>query len=181
MSRRKLWMSPSCYRRLSSINVRLPKYSLFQKFVVPKVGIKVEENCAFEVGNRMWSMGAFSYSRSALVTHGNLTVGRYTSIADSVAFMGISHPLERFTTSPITYDNGFLKLERMPIKGLPEAKDTIIGHDVWIGSNVLIKPGVRIGNGAVIAANAVVTKDVEPFQWLVEFLQKLFECDLSQK
>ena len=39
----------------------------------------------------------------------------------------------------------------------------IIGNDVWIGSNVLLLPGISIGDGAIIAAGAVVTKDIEPY------------------
>ncbi len=42
-------------------------------------------------------------------------------------------------------------------------KETIIGHDVWIGQNAVIMDGVNVGTGAVIASGAVVTKDVEPF------------------
>jgi len=42
-------------------------------------------------------------------------------------------------------------------------KDVIIGDDVWLGANVIVLPGVKIGNGAIIGAGAVVTKDIEPF------------------
>lgn len=45
-----------------------------------------------------------------------------------------------------------------PVKG-----DTIIGNDVWIGHQVTIMPGVKIGDGAIIATNTTVTKDVEPY------------------
>lgn len=41
--------------------------------------------------------------------------------------------------------------------------DTVIGDGVWIGMRAMIMPGVKIGEGAVIAANSVVTKDVEPY------------------
>ena len=52
----------------------------------------------------------------------------------------------------------------IPIKNQGvEKKDTIIGNDVWIGANVSIMPGVKIGNGCVIAAGSVVTKDVPDF------------------
>ena len=52
------------------------------------------------------------------------------------------------------------------VMGVADAADgyqVIIGNDVWIGANVIILPGVNIGHGAVIAAGAVVTKDVEPY------------------
>ena len=46
-------------------------------------------------------------------------------------------------------------LEDLPLKG-----DTVVGNDVWIGQNVTVMPGVHIGDGSIIAANSVVTKDV---------------------
>jgi virginiamycin A acetyltransferase len=46
---------------------------------------------------------------------------------------------------------------------LPYKGDTVIGNDVWIGYNAVIMPGVNIGDGAVIASMAVVTKDVAPY------------------
>jgi acetyltransferase-like isoleucine patch superfamily enzyme len=52
----------------------------------------------------------------------------------------------------------------IPIKNQGvEKKDTIIGNDVWIGANVSIMPGIKIGNGCVIAAGSVVTKDIPDF------------------
>jgi virginiamycin A acetyltransferase len=41
--------------------------------------------------------------------------------------------------------------------------DTVVGNDVWIGMNAVIMPGVKIGDGAIIGANSVVTKNVEPY------------------
>ena len=49
-------------------------------------------------------------------------------------------------------------LEELPLKG-----DTVVGNDVWIGQNVTVMPGVHIGDGSIIAANSVVTKDVPPY------------------
>ena len=52
----------------------------------------------------------------------------------------------------------------MPQAGdLPYKGDTVIGNDVWIGYEALIMPGVRVGNGAIIAARSVVTADVAPY------------------
>ena len=49
-------------------------------------------------------------------------------------------------------------LEDLPLKG-----DTVVGNDVWIGQNVTVMPGVHIGDGAIIAANSVVTKDIPAY------------------
>lgn len=48
-------------------------------------------------------------------------------------------------------------------RSYPTKGDTIVGNDVWIGYNATIMPGVKIGDGAIIATNATVTKDVEPY------------------
>ncbi|WP_235868898.1 CatB-related O-acetyltransferase [Vibrio superstes] len=136
---------------------------MFKRFVVPKSNVVIEENCAFEIGNRLWTMGAFSYSRSCLITHAHLRIGRYTSIADNVSFMGANHPIDRYTSSPITYDHKFLSLGNNNVRPTSKQSDTYIGNDVWIGANVLLKPGVNIGDGAVVAANSVVVKDVESY------------------
>lgn len=47
--------------------------------------------------------------------------------------------------------------------GYRPAGDTVIGHDVWIGAEAMIMPGIRVGHGALIGARAVVTRDVEPY------------------
>ncbi len=49
-------------------------------------------------------------------------------------------------------------LEDLPLKG-----DTVVGNDVWIGQNVTVMPGIHIGDGVIIAANSVVTKDVPAY------------------
>lgn len=137
----------------------------------------IEPYTCFLVGNHLCSLGSFSYSRSDLGTGGG-TVGRYCSIASGVVGMGPQHPMSRFTTSPITYDDEFV-LARKPLSdkdndsfkpGYAPVQSTSalqnafnIEHDVWVGDDVLIKQGVTIHTGAVIAARAVLTKDVPPY------------------
>lgn len=76
--------------------------------------------------------------------------------------MGDEHPLDRFTTSRITYGKEY---EHLPIYSAFSLKPkfSIIGNDVWIGENVTLKRGITIGDGAVIATGSIVTKDVEPY------------------
>ena len=68
-------------------------------------------------------------------------------------------------------------LEQLPFKG-----DTVVGNDVWIGRESLIMPGVKIGDGAIIAARSVVTKDVGAYHVVggnpAKFLKKRFSEDL---
>lgn len=55
--------------------------------------------------------------------------------------------------------------ERVPghLSQLPRKGDTVVGNDVWLGRECVIMPGVRIGDGAIVAAYSVVTRDVEPY------------------
>lgn len=74
-----------------------------------------------------------------------------------------NHKMNSITTYPFNImGNGWetapISLDDLPIKG-----DTIIGNDVWIGQNVTFMPGVKIGDGAIIAANSTVSKDIPPY------------------
>lgn len=90
-------------------------------------------------------------------------IGSFTSIANGVIIGGGMHPMEWVGMSPVFYEGRdsikakFSKFKR------DDVKKTIIGHDVWIGNNCLIKQGVKIGSGAVIGMGSVVTKDVRPY------------------
>ena len=117
------------------------------------------------------TMGAFSYSASPLPA--GLSVGRYCSISTGLKFLDSHHHTHLLTTSAITFrpHNELWRdlLEEQHVatdptwdiyggKRFPE-----IGNDVWIGREVTLSMGIKIGNGAVIAANSTVTKDVPPY------------------
>lgn len=94
-----------------------------------------------------------------------LIIGKFCAIAEGIKFImnGANHRMDGFTTYPFyIFGDGWEKvtprIEQLPFKG-----DTVIGNDVWIGQNVTIMPGVKIGDGAIIAANSTVVKDVEPY------------------
>ncbi|MEK4358443.1 streptogramin A O-acetyltransferase Vat(I) [Paenibacillus sp. FSL M7-1455] len=93
-----------------------------------------------------------------------LIIGKFCSIAPETRFMmdGGNHRMDGSTYPFNIFGHGWEKhtptLEQLRIKG-----DTVVGNDVWIGRRATIMPGVRIGDGAVISAEAVVTKDVAPY------------------
>lgn len=92
-----------------------------------------------------------------------LIIGRFCSIAAETRFImnGGNHATDWYTTYPFpVFGHGW---ESAMPDSWPNRGDTVVGHDVWIGYGATIMPGVRIGNGAIVAARAVVTKDVEPF------------------
>jgi acetyltransferase-like isoleucine patch superfamily enzyme len=93
---------------------------------------------------------------------GRVTIGRYCSIAEEATFVTASeHRTEWVTTFPI---RAMLDLPGAFEDGHPTDKGPItVGHDVWLGAGCMILSGVTIGNGAVVAARAVVAKDVRPY------------------
>lgn len=130
----------------------------------------IEPYAALRKGPVLFSMGSFSYSRSGLPS--GSVVGRYSSIATGVRVMGDAHPIERLSTAPISYGNAHA-IFRLAMEDVGEhfreppfvqpGPAVHIGNDAWVGGDVLLKRGVSIGHGAVIAARTVVTKDVPPY------------------
>jgi acetyltransferase-like isoleucine patch superfamily enzyme len=91
----------------------------------------------------------------------NLHVGDFCSIADNVTvFLGGNHRTDWATTYPF----GHIGNWNWHGKGHPATKgDVVIGNDVWLGSGCTIMSGVKIGDGAIVSARAVITKDVPPY------------------
>jgi acetyltransferase-like isoleucine patch superfamily enzyme len=95
-----------------------------------------------------------------------INVGKYCSIGrDCNFFLHANHRYDWITTSsqlwgPVTNEIAQMHMEM----GHPTCNgDITVGNDVWIGAKSTIMSGVKIGDGAIVAANSVVTKDVEPY------------------
>lgn len=94
-----------------------------------------------------------------------LVVGSFCSIGSGAAFImagNQGHRNEWISTFPFFHYPYEPRFENAADGYLP-AGDTVIGHDVWIGSEAVIMPGVRVGSGAVIGTRALVSRDVEPY------------------
>jgi acetyltransferase-like isoleucine patch superfamily enzyme len=108
------------------------------------------------------TMGDFSYvGRNFVGLHMN--VGKFSAISWNVSIGGANHDYQRITQHAFIYSPQFRMLE-----GVEPAYDRFdnkceIGNEVWIGCNSVINREVTIGDGAVVGAGAVVTKDVEPY------------------
>lgn len=118
------------------------------------------ENCIINHSH----IGNYTYiSRNALIQ--NSVIGNYCSIAHEVISGLGNHPLDLFSTSPIFYRKyNPLKITILEKESnFSDYNSITIGNDVWIGARAIILDGVNVGNGAVIAAGAVVTKDIPPY------------------
>ena len=99
----------------------------------------------------------------------NVKIGRYCSVAKHVDIGLPQHPIDWLSIHPLQYFPDYKKWSRITRKKVSikefssESGMTEIGNDVWIGDHVVIMSGVKIGNGAIVAAGAVVTRDVPPY------------------
>lgn len=109
-------------------------------------------------------------------------MGRYCSFGSSVSIGHGNHPLDWLSTNPFQYQNSFrirngilfdyhkeyseyqpdINMSHKAMDSVRRPK-TIIGNDVWIAKNVIVLPGVSIGNGAIIGAGSIVTKDIPAY------------------
>jgi virginiamycin A acetyltransferase len=126
------------------------------------------------------AVGAFTYyddpdhardffARNLLynISQGNrLTIGKFCAIATGARFMfpDANHAMSGPSTFPFGVFGGAFA-EALPLSEYlwRPAGETVVGHDVWIGMEALVMPGVRIGHGAVIGTGAVVTRDVPDY------------------
>lgn len=123
-----------------------------------------------KLSGRKVKIGAFTYGfeDTTILSYNDdvpIEFGRFCSIASGLKlFTGGNHRPDWLSTYPF----GHLMQKRIgidPVQGTPSTNGgIIIGNDVWIGRDVTIMSGIRIGDGAVVAANSHVVKDVKPYE-----------------
>lgn len=130
------------------------KYSELHDFVC------LHQNCKISYT----TIGSYTYvAKSTEISKTN--IGKFCSIGSEVIIGLGKHPINFISTSPVFYSASKKQLgfsftdEQL----YDEYQNCKIGNDVWIGARVIILDGVKIGDGAIIATNSVVTKDVEPY------------------
>lgn len=145
-----------------------------------KGSVTFHPDCKFEApmvsGARVHPRTPVEIGACSLLNGGGIAavkIGRYCSLADGVAIGFAEHPTDRLTSSTLGFSHNFSGwhdhfvkeghgsgFQAMPFDDRPW---TAIGNDVWIGYGAFIKAGVVIGDGAVVAAHAVVVSDVPPY------------------
>lgn len=119
------------------------------------------------------SIGAYTYARPDTNLQGVWAIGRYCSIANGVHIGGGEHPTDWLSTHPFQYgqasvSQNWSKRKNFPYRTKPKPVMLgAIGNDVWLGARSIIRRGVTIGDGAVVGAGAVVTKNVAPYAIVV--------------
>ena len=107
-------------------------------------------------------IGAYTYTGKN-ITIWHAKIGKFCSISWNVSIGGANHGYEKITSHAFLYAPQFGLLKGKKALYNRFSEKCIIGNDVWIGCNAVILRNVTIGDGAVIGAGAVVTKDVEPY------------------
>ncbi|MEU4803423.1 CatB-related O-acetyltransferase [Actinosynnema sp. NPDC023587] len=107
-------------------------------------------------------------TRNVLYGYGaeKLVIGRFCALATDTRFImaGANHLTTGVSTFPFTIFGGSWAESTLDLMtGMETRGDTVVGNDVWFGYRTLVMPGVRIGDGAIIATGAVVTSDVPPY------------------
>lgn len=94
-----------------------------------------------------------------------LRIGKYCALATGTTFVmnGANHRMDGPSTFPFPIMGGAWAEHFGLITGLPGRGDTVVGNDVWFGYGATVMPGVRIGDGAIIAAKTVVVDDVPAY------------------
>ena len=114
-------------------------------------------------------IGSFTIVNGGTTIFYQTAIGRYCSIGKNCEIGPVDHPIEWLSSSAIQYNiadhfpDYRYYCDDFPQLDIARPKGTTVGHDVWIGSLVVIKRGVNIGNGAIVGAGSVVVKDVPPY------------------
>lgn len=125
---------------------------------------KIHPTSKVEAGSSLYSSSMDRYSFCGYDCElYHVEVGSFTSIASRVVIGGARHPMEWVGMSPVFYKGRDSIRKKFSEYPLSTPAVTRIGSDVWIGDSAIVLSGVSIGNGAVVGAGSVVTKDVPPY------------------
>ena len=134
---------------ITNPNIQVGEFTIYNDFV--------NDPTAFERNNVLYHYP---------VNNDRLIIGKFCSIACGAKFLfnSANHSMKSLSTYPFPIFFEEWRLDKMQVASAWDNKgDIVIGNDVWIGYEAVILAGVTIGDGAIIGARAVVTKDVPPY------------------
>lgn len=134
--------------------------SIVPPVVLKSEGLIIEKNVTFHTWSKLEKFGNYNFIGNDTYIENCSEIGSFCSISFSVSIGLRNHNLSTVSTSPYFYRKDKCWVSR---DNLPTASAVVIGHDVLISANAIILENVKIGIGSVIAAGAVVNKDVPPY------------------
>lgn len=149
------------YLKLSMLRHKYPGRRIYSHLISRDVtlGIPCSIHRDVEIGSGV-SIGNYSYvNAGSIIMSGS--IGKFCSIGYSCQVGLPDHPVDFVSTSPFTYGEKNVFRTGTFYNGF--SSPPLVGNDVWIGSKAVILQGVNVGDGAIVAAGAVVTRDVPPF------------------
>lgn len=149
-----------------------PKRTVFLNQVITRKSIIIGDYTYYDDAYYTYNnegKGQVSFEKDNVLYHYDfskekLIIGKFCALATGTKFImaSSSHKLDGFSTYPFSlFGHGWEK--EMDPSVYPNKGDTVVGNDVWFGYDSTILPAVKIGNGAIIGAKAVVTKDVPAY------------------
>ena len=143
---------------------RLDADTVLGAFTIERPAGNTRDGLAHWIRSHGWSIGEHSYGVPIVFepTMARLDIGRFTSIASYVSVALGNHAIHTATTYPFSSMPGIWP-SAPPSADHKTRGDVSIGNDVWIGAFAFITSGVTVGDGSVVGAHAVVTRDVPPY------------------
>ena len=146
------------------MNLRVRGIYLFKNRIINKEGGEAYSETLREFTKKKYKVevGLYSYGccfQPYFNLGGEVSIGNYCSFATDIHYFGANHPINFASMSPFFYNPVF----GFDVQDVKREK-LVIGHDVWCGYGVIITSKCHsIGNGAVIGAGSIVTKDIPPY------------------
>lgn len=138
----------------------------------------------YEINQQKYNIGKHTHihKNTRILNPKETIIGKYCSIADNCDIGVFMHPIHTLSMSPFVYcDSDEFLNENIGMRQSNKLlenngdKKILIGNDVWIGTNAIIMNGIEIGDGAIVGASAVVTKDVPPYAIVVGIPAKIIK------
>lgn len=173
-------------------NADRPLPRLAETFIDPSASVRGTEigiGCEILEGTKVEysTLGDLSYLGPNCIV-ADARIGRFCAIAASVRIGAPNHPMQRPSQHRFTYCTDYYSTSVGRDRAFFDSRRTAvvtIGNDVWIGHGVIVLPGVSVGDGAVLAAGAVVSRDVTPYTIVggvpARFIRERFSRDIAER